>query len=49
MLVGARKIDLDLQLEGYNDRSEYDYRGLRKLFEHRGEKEDITTGLEKSK
>ena len=49
VLVGARKIDLDLQLEGYNDRSEYDYRGLRKLFEHRGEKEEITTGLENHK
>jgi hypothetical protein len=49
VLVGARKIDLDLQLEGYNDRSEYDYRQLRRLFERRGEKEDITTGLEKSK
>lgn len=47
VLVGARKIDLDLQLEGYNDRSEYDYRKLRDLFQKRGSKDpEITTGLE---
>ena len=28
VLVGARRIDLDLQLRGYNDRSEYEYRTL---------------------
>ncbi len=31
-LVGARKIDLDLQLEGYNDKSEYIYEELEKKF-----------------
>jgi hypothetical protein len=47
VLVGARKIDLDLQLEGYNDRSEYDYRRLRGVFEKRGDNDpDVTTGLE---
>jgi hypothetical protein len=49
VLVGARKIDLDLQLEGYNDRSEYDYRRLRGVFEKRGDTDpDVTTGLEPS-
>jgi hypothetical protein len=47
LFVGARKIDLDLQLEAYNDRSEYEYRRLRKLFEHRDSKDvDVGTGLE---
>jgi len=47
VLVGARRIDLDLQLEGYNDRSEYDYRGLQDLFRRRGRKDpDVRTGLE---
>jgi hypothetical protein len=32
-LVGARKIDLDLQLEGYNDKSQYTYEELEKKFE----------------
>ncbi len=32
-LVGARRIDLDLQLEGYNDRSEYPYEELEKRFQ----------------
>jgi hypothetical protein len=36
-LVGARRIDLDLQLEGYNDESEYSYDRLRALFEGRGQ------------
>ncbi len=49
ILVGARKIDLDLQLEGYNDRSEYDYRNLRKLYEKRGGTDEIGTGLERGK
>jgi hypothetical protein len=47
VLVGARKIDLDLQLEGYNDQSEYDYSGLRELFRKRGRKDlEPRTGLE---
>lgn len=47
VLVGARKIDLDLQLEKYNDRSEYDYRELKRMFETRssGDRE-VSTGLE---
>jgi len=49
VLVGARKMDLDLMLEGYNDRSEYDYRKLRTVFEKRGSRDpDVTTGLEGS-
>jgi hypothetical protein len=49
VLVGARKMDLDLMLEGYNDRSEYDYRKLRTVFEKRGTRDpDVTTGLEGS-
>jgi hypothetical protein len=31
-LVGARRIDLDLQLYGYNDQSEYKYEALEKKF-----------------
>jgi hypothetical protein len=31
-LVGARRIDLDLELEGYFDKSEYPYRDLQKKF-----------------
>jgi hypothetical protein len=47
MLVGARRIDLDLQLEGYNDRSEYEYRRLKDVFEKRGAKDaEVRTGLE---
>lgn len=38
-LVGARRIDLDLQLEGYNDESEYSYEQLRRRFE-RGDREE---------
>jgi hypothetical protein len=34
-LVGARRIDLDLQLRGYNDLSEYDYERLERMFEGR--------------
>ena len=34
-LVGARRIDLDLQLRGYNDESEYQYGALEKMFEKR--------------
>jgi hypothetical protein len=47
VLVGARKLDLDLMLEGYNDDSEYDYRKLREVFENRGARNpDVATGLE---
>lgn len=31
-LVGARRIDLDLQLDGFKDKSEYSYKDLRKQF-----------------
>jgi hypothetical protein len=48
VLVGARRIDLDLQLEGYNDRSEYEYKQLHDLFHKRGRKDDeVRTGLER--
>lgn len=47
VLVGARRIDLDLQLRGYNDRSEYEYEQLEQLFRKRGRKDDeVRTGLE---
>ena len=47
VLVGARKIDLDLQLRSYNDRSEYDYDKLEQLFQKRGRKDaGVQTGLE---
>jgi hypothetical protein len=47
VLVGARRIDLDLQLPNYNDRSEYDYDQLQELFRKRGRKDhDVGTGLE---
>lgn len=45
ILVGARKIDLDLQLEGYNDRSEYGYPDLKRLFERREPTKEVQTGL----
>ena len=32
-LVGARRIDLDMQLDGLNDKSKYTYRDLRNQFE----------------
>lgn len=35
-LVGARRIDLDLQLDGYNDRSEYSVQELEKKFSQLG-------------
>jgi hypothetical protein len=35
-LVGARRIDLDLQLEGYNDDSEHSYEKLRDMFRKAG-------------
>jgi len=31
-LIGARRLDLDLQLFGYNDKSDYTYRELEKQF-----------------
>ncbi|MCB9878676.1 MAG: hypothetical protein H6835_13845 [Planctomycetes bacterium] len=47
VLVGARRIDLDLQLHGYNDRSEYEYADLQRLFEKRdGKDRKVRTGLE---
>lgn len=33
--VGARNIDLDLQVDGYNDKSEYTYKELEKRFTER--------------
>lgn len=39
VLVGARRIDLDLQIESYNDQSEFEYSKLKDLFEKRGRKE----------
>lgn len=36
VLVGARRIDLDLQLEGYNDESEFSYRELQRRFDRLG-------------
>ena len=35
-LVGARRIDLDLKLEGFHDESEYSYQKLREQFEKNG-------------
>jgi hypothetical protein len=32
-LVGARNIDLDLRLDGYNDKSEYSFKDLESRFE----------------
>lgn len=37
-LVGARRIDLDLQLYGYNDESQFDYDSLRRTFEANAKK-----------
>ena len=39
VFVGARNIDLDLQLEQYNDDSEYTYRRLQSMFEQKRERE----------
>jgi hypothetical protein len=48
VLVGARRIDLDLQLQGYNDRSEYEYRELQDLFAKRDDNDrSVRTGLER--
>ena len=38
-LVGARNIDLDLQLDGYKDKSEYSYKELREKFQQLDGKE----------
>jgi hypothetical protein len=47
VLVGARRIDLDLQLEGYNDRSEYDYDRIKDVFQKRGRTGgDANSGLD---
>lgn len=47
VLVGARRIDLDLQLRSYNDRSEYEYDQLESLFQKRARKSgEVRTGLE---
>jgi hypothetical protein len=35
-LVGARRIDLDLQLDGFNDHSEYTFKELEKEFAAKG-------------
>jgi hypothetical protein len=35
-LVGARRIDLDMQLDGYNDKSEYSVQELEKKFSEIG-------------
>lgn len=49
VLVGARRIDLDLQLHGYNDRSEFEYDDLQRMFERRDEKDrSVKTGLERN-
>ena len=34
--VGARRISLDMQLDGFNDHSDYSYKDLRKQFESKG-------------
>ncbi len=34
-LIGARRISLDLMLDGFNDKSDYSYKDLRKQFETR--------------
>jgi len=47
VLVGARRIDLDLQLESYNDRSEYQYDRLKEVFQKRDPTgAEVKTGLE---
>ena len=35
--VGARNIDLDLQLDGFNDRSQYSYKDLQAEFAKQGD------------
>jgi hypothetical protein len=49
VMVGARRIDLDLQLPGYNDRSEYEHGDLEKLFKKRDKKDrSVKSGLERN-
>jgi len=43
-LVGARRIDLDLMLDGLNDKSDYSYKKLRQLFEEQGLLPDAQEG-----
>ena len=38
-LVAARRIGLDLELDGYNDKSEYNYKDLKKQFKLTEEKD----------
>jgi hypothetical protein len=45
-LLGARRIDLDLWLYGYNDESEYSYRELERLFRKREGASPPTSGLD---
>jgi hypothetical protein len=35
-LIGARRIDLDLQLDGLHDKSEFSYKALRQMFIDKG-------------
>ncbi len=35
-LIGARRIDLDLQLDGLNDKSDYSYKDLRRMYIEQG-------------
>lgn len=44
VLVGARRIDLDLQLRAYNDRSEYEYAQLEDLFQRHDRKGEPGAG-----
>jgi hypothetical protein len=46
-LVGARKIDLDLMLEGYNDDSEWSYAKLRERFLKAGHAVPTGSGVTK--
>jgi hypothetical protein len=45
-LVGARRIDLDLMLEGYNDDSELSYDALRQRFKKAGHELNSAPGVE---
>ena len=41
--VGARRIDLDLQVDGYNDKSEFSYKDLLSKFGAADDPEDPAT------
>ncbi|MCB9917491.1 MAG: hypothetical protein H6832_03720 [Planctomycetes bacterium] len=41
-LIGARRIDLDLQLEGYNDDSEFSFEELRRKFDKSAPRGPVT-------